>query len=304
MHVRLLGTAAGGGFPQWNCACPYCSKTRSEPNTAKPRTQSSVAVSADGENWFLLNASPDITRQIEAFPKLHPHPARHTPIQGVLITNADLDHTLGLFLLREHSPMVLYTTPTTRQTLTEGLGLERILSPYTQLLWRLLPHTHQPLSLVNKSPSGLLIQAIHLPGNPPRYWHKVSKVSVGHTVGLSLTDVQTGGRLLYLPDLPYWPGSLTTECAHCDLLLVDGTFWDEQEMIALGFSTRTATQIGHLPISGPRGSLSRLMELQTRYKVYVHINNTNPILIPRSKQRQLVESAGCLVGEDGMEFIL
>ncbi|HLI48893.1 MAG TPA: pyrroloquinoline quinone biosynthesis protein PqqB [Chthonomonas sp.] len=304
MHVRLLGTAAGGGFPQWNCACPNCSVARSDPDTAKPRTQSSVAVSADGENWFLLNASPDITHQIEAFPELYPRPARHTPIQGVLITNADLDHILGLFLLREHSPLVLYTTPTTRQTLTESLALERILNPYTQLVWRLLPHIPQPLLLSNESPSGLLIQAISLPGNPPRYGHQASKALEGHTVGLSLTDIQTSGRLLYLPDLPCWPESLTAECAHCGLLLVDGTFWDEQEMIALGFSTRTATQIGHLPISGPSGSLSHLMELHTRYKVYVHINNTNPILIPQSKQRQLVESAGCLVGEDGMEFIL
>ncbi|CEK14344.1 pyrroloquinoline quinone biosynthesis protein PqqB [Chthonomonas calidirosea] len=304
MYVRLLGTAAGGGFPQWNCACLCCSKARSDPNTVKPRTQSSVAVSADGQNWFILNASPDITLQIEAFPRLHPHPARHTPIQAVLITNADLDHALGLFLLREHSPLVLYTTPTTRQTLIEGLGIERILSPYTQLIWRLLPHIPQPLLLADESPSGLLVQAIDLPGNPPRYRLQSRDASTEHIVALSLTDAKTGKRLLYLPDLPCWPDSLTAECARCDLLLIDGTFWEEQEMIALGFSNRTATQIGHLPISGHNGSLSHLMAIRTCCKVYVHINNTNPILIPDSYQRRIVETAGCLVGEDGMEFVL
>lgn len=312
MWVRLLGTAAGGGFPQWNCACPICIKAREGVPAAKPRTQSLVAVSADQKSWFLLNASPDICRQIEAFAPLHPSPMRQTPLQGVLITNSDLDHVLGLFQLREHTRICLFTTPAIRQALCEGLGLERVLTAYTQLFWHLLPATFHPLPLEDGSTSGLLFRALPLTGTPPRYYtpsrqEKEPSDSIytdGHAVALHIQDASTHKSFLYAPDLACWDETLTTACQTCDLLLIDGTFWEEEEMLRHNLGNRTASQMGHLPISGEGGTLAILGHLPVPHKVYTHINNTNPILLEGSPHNLMVRSAGCLVGEDGMEFVL
>jgi pyrroloquinoline quinone biosynthesis protein B len=314
MYVRLLGTAAGGGFPQWNCNCDNCRSVRTAGrHGAQTRTQSCVALSGDGRRWLLLNASPDIGRQIETFaPLLPPSDTRRgTGISGVLITNADLDHTLGLLLLREGRALTVHATPAVRTTLTRGLRLHEVLSCYGGVEWREPPYRLAPLSYTDGTPSGLLYQAFLLPGKPPRYLtdddaegDDVSIPSEGQCVGYRFVDAATGGRLVFMPDLAEFSAEAQAQLLDCDALLLDGTFWSEHEMQSAGVGDTPAARMGHLPVGGPEGSLARIAALDIRYKIYVHINNTNPILLPDTPERMQVEAAGCVVGYDGMELML
>ena len=306
MQIRLLGTAAGGGVPQWNCNCLICREARIGTGRVIPRTQSSVAVSADDRHWFLLNASPDIRAQIESVPALQA-PAgkmRGSPIEAVLLTNADLDHTLGLFLLREGEKLPVHATTQVQQSLTKGVSLSAVLSSFCGLEWIEPPMGVSPLPGRDGSPSGLLCQAIPVQGHQPRFIKSSSGHEAGSVIGYRIIDEQTGGRLLFLPDVAVLDEKLSAELAECEVLLFDGTFWSEDEMQERGVGNLPASAMGHVPISGPAGSLKALAGLKIKHKIYVHINNTNPILLEDSPERATVTAAGCTIGEDGMELVI
>jgi len=312
LRVRLLGTAAGGGSPQWNCGCSTCRAVRSNAPGTVPRTQSGAALSADGIRWFLLNASPDVRIQIEGFEPLLPADGnvRGTGVEGVLITNADLDHTLGLFQLREGCPLNIHATQSVRRALTEGLSLESVLSRYCGIVWHTPPASPAPLLCADGSPSGLLYEAFTLPGKPPRYMgvQKVeAEASRGNCVGYRFFDQATGGSLVFLPDTAVLTEDTLAKMQDCDALLIDGTFWSENEMELMGVGSTPAAQMGHLPVGGNTGSLAQLAALPGRRparRIFMHINNTNPILLADSPERADVEAAGCEVGFDGMELVI
>src|SRR6185437_13284994 len=291
MQIHLLGTAAGGGVPQWNCHCAVCREARAGTGQVRPRTQSSVAISADGQSWFLLNASPDIRAQIENFQPLQPAPgkSRNSPIEGVLLTNADLDHSLGLMLLREGEKLRVHATPNVRRALTEGISFQPVLESFCGTEWIEPSLAPAPLLRRDGSPSGLTYQAIALPGKPPRFMK--SKTMDGNVVGYHITDAKTGGRLLFLPDVAVLNDTILEWLPQCEALLFDGTFWSETEMRDQGLGNLTAVDMGHAPISGATGSLKVLAELKVHHKIYTHINNTNPILMVNSFPAVAVKQA-------------
>ncbi|MBV9922057.1 MAG: pyrroloquinoline quinone biosynthesis protein PqqB [Pseudonocardia sp.] len=291
MLLRVLGSAAGGGSPQWNCGCPVCAAVRSRPQLA--RTQSSVAVSAEGRRWFLINASPDVHAQIEAFPGLQPHGDRTTPLQAVLLTDAELDHTLGLLLLREANGLRLYTTAAVHKTLCDGSGVLRTLARYCPVEWQaVVPGTDVQLS------EGLSCRAFDVPTTKRDRFG--TGTDHGRVVGYRLTD-QRGGILVYLPGVQALTPALRAEIEGCDCLLIDGTCWRDDELVRLGLASKTAREMGHLPISGPDGSLAQVRSLDVGRTIFVHMNNTNPILIPDTPERRVLEESGVEVAVDGLE---
>lgn len=299
MQVILLGTAAGGGFPQWNCWCPTCRVARSNPRRAVPRSQSSAAVSADGHRWFLLNASPDVREQIRLLCAGTPEGMRHVPVEGVLVTDAELDHTMGIALLREARHLPVYATAAVRGILECDSRILPVTAAFADV-----PVTELPLGAPvelrhrNGELAGLTVEAFTVAAGAPRF---ASREDEGHTVGFVLRD-RAGQNCAFVPGCGDLDPALLERLGQADLLLFDGTFWTDDELVALGIADRTARQMDHLPISGPDGSLVRLRELPCRKRVYTHINNSNPILIEDSPERALVEEAGLAVGADGMHF--
>ncbi len=302
MHVILLGTAAGGGFPQWNCWCPSCLAARRDPSSARHRSQSSAAISADGQRWFLLNASPDVRDQLARLPSGPSVEIRRVPIDGVLLTDAELDHTLGFVLLREARHLPLYTTPAIRAMLECDSRILPVTRAFAEVpVTELLLGTPQALHHRDGSRSGLSAEAFAVPAGPPRF---ARSHDIGHTVGMILRDEEDDSVCAFVPACGDLNAPLLERLAQADLLLFDGTFWTDNELIALGIGDRTARQMDHLPISGPDGSLEQLRKLPCRHRVYTHINNTNPMLVESSPERALVEQAGLLVGGDGLRFDL
>jgi pyrroloquinoline quinone biosynthesis protein B len=305
MHVHLLGTAAGGGFPQWNCRCLNCEGVRRGTIRARPRTQSCAAVSADGRRWFLLNASPDLRAQIESFAPLLPHGnVRGTGIQGILVTNADLDHTLGLFMLREGGRIAVHATLSVRRALDEGLRLTEVLDCYGEVDWRQPAASLSPLTYADETLSGLNYAAFSVPGKLPRYREDRASPGGEDTVGYQLVDESTGGRLVYVPALAALDREVLSRLRDADVLLLDGTFWSDEEMRTIGAGSASARAMGHLPVGPEDGSLAAIATLPAARKIYVHINNSNPILREDSPERRVVEKAGVEVGWDGLEFTL
>lgn len=305
MHVRLLGTAAGGGFPQWNCGCFNCDGVRRGTIRARSRTQSCAAVSADAQRWFLLNASPDIRVQIESFDPLLPRgTVRGTPIQGILLTNGDLDHTLGLLMLREGERLSVHATSSVRRALDEGLHLTEVLDHYAGVQWHLPPATLAPLLCADGRSSGLSYAAFPVPGKLPRYREGRTSPHEDDTVGYQLVEESTGKQLVYVPGLAALGQDVLIRLRDADALLLDGTFWSNDEMRAVGAGTTSARDMGHLPVGSADGSLSAMASLPAARKIYVHINNTNPMLREDSPQRRAVEQTGVEVGWDGLEFTL
>lgn len=292
MLLRVLGSAAGGGSPQWNCGCPVCAAVRSR--TGLARTQSSVAVSAEGRRWFLINASPDVRTQIEAFPGLHPHDERTTPLDAVLLTDAELDHTLGLLLLREARALRLYATPSVRGTLYAGSGILRTLERYCPVEWRaVVPGADLPLA------DGLSCRAFDVPTTKRARFG--AGEDHGRVVGYRLTDEHSARTLVYLPGVQALTPALRVEIEGCACLLIDGTCWRDDELVRLGLAGRTAREMGHLPIDGPDGSLAQLRSLGVERTIFVHMNNTNPILLEDAPERRIVEDSGVEVAMDGLE---
>jgi pyrroloquinoline quinone biosynthesis protein B len=295
--VRVLGSAAGGGFPQWNCACPPCRAVRDGSRPARSRTQSSIAVSPGDGRWFLFNASPDIRTQIESFPPLQPssHPrGRTVPLQAVLLTDAELDHTLGLLLLREGRGLVLHATEAVRDTLYGGTSLLRTLEAYCPVEWQpVIPGADVPLA------DGLSYQAFDVPTTKrPRFGSDAGK---GRVAGYRLTDERSGRTLVYLPSVQDLT-AVRDQLDDCTFLLVDGTCWRDDELIRLGLASKTAREMGHIPIDGSDGSLAWLARLPIERTIYTHINNTNPILLEDAPERRILEQHGMEVAVDSLDL--
>jgi pyrroloquinoline quinone biosynthesis protein B len=305
--IRVLGSAAGGGFPQWNCGCSNCVGVRKGNLAAVARTQESVAISADGRSWFLLNASPEIRQQIESFSGLHPQALRDTPIQGIVLTNGDLDHCLGLLSLRESQPLALYASEQIRRGFTEGNVLYRTLERFEgQAVWHALDLNEgaaSPLRLLNGEPSGLTLRAFAVPGKAALHLAP-AKPEAGDNIGIVIVDERTGRSLAYMPAVGANSPAVAAAVAAADCVFFDGTFWSSDELIVKGASERRAEDMAHWPIGGPEGSLSFLGRHTRARRIYIHINNTNPILREDSTERALVTAAGVEVALDGMELTL
>lgn len=296
----LLGAAAGGGFPQWNCWCPMCEATRTSPGRARRRTQSSIAVSTDGRRWFLCNASPDVREQMERLPADRTTDVRRSPVERIVLTDAEIDHTLGIVLLREGQELHLCATRAVLDTLERDSRILAITRAFAQVtVSELALDAPAPLLYREGEPSGLEVEAFAVPGDPPRFAGASAR---GHTVGLIVHDRMSGGTCAYVPGCGAVGAELRERLGAADVLLFDGTFWSDDELIALGVGTRRARDIGHVPISGDGGSLAALAGLPCQWKVYTHINNTNPILLEDSPERASVRGMGWDVGADGMRF--
>jgi pyrroloquinoline quinone biosynthesis protein B len=284
VRVRVLGSAAGGGFPQWNCHCGTCEAARAGVR-ARPRTQSSLAIRGDEGPWFLVNASPDLRQQLET---LTPRPAdgvRASPIAGVLLTDAEIDHTAGLLLLREStSPVRVFGDAGIERALRDTLV--RMLDRFCGVEW----HTLQAGRASTLEGSSLVVEPFH--------------AGAEQASGLVLRDRATGGVATYVPALARVDDGVLARFADSDLVLVDGTFWRDDELPRLGISSRTARDMGHVPLSGAGGTLEALAGLKRPRKALVHINNTNPILLEDSPERAEVVRAGVEVAYDGLEVDL
>jgi pyrroloquinoline quinone biosynthesis protein B len=293
----VLGSAAGGGFQQWKCACPSCRAVRDASRPARSRTQSSIAVSPDGGRWFLFNASPDVRAQIESFPPLQPSSnprGRAVPLEAVLLTDAELDHTLGLLLLREGRGLELHATEAVHDTLYDGTSLLRTLEAYCPVEWRpVIPGADVPLA------DGLSYQAFDVPTTKrPRFGSDAGK---GRVAGYRLTDERSGRTLVYLPSVQDLI-TVRDQLDDCACLLVDGTCWRDDELIRLGLADKTAHEMGHMPIDGSDGSLAQLALLPIERTIYTHINNTNPILLEDAPERRILQQHGMEVAVDGLEL--
>jgi pyrroloquinoline quinone biosynthesis protein B len=299
VHARILGSAAGGGFPQWNCRCPTCEAARAG-TAARPRTQSSIAVRGASGPWFLVNASPDVRQQLETLPAERGTGVRAAPVAAVLLTDAEIDHTAGLLLLRESSsPVTVYGSEAVRRALTEGFPVLPVLGHFAGAEWRTLEAGGPPLPLEGSS---LEVQAFAAGGDAPRYLDGTD--AEVEATGLTFRDRVTGGVLVYVPGLARLDEAILGRFAAADAVLVDGTFWRDDELPRLGISGRTARQMGHVPLSGPGGTLEAVAGLQRPRAILVHINNTNPVLLERSPERDAVVRAGVEVAHDGLEVEL
>lgn len=310
MRVKVLGSAAGGGFPQWNCACPNCSRLRAGLLRYQARSQAQVGVCSNDEEWYLLNASPDLRTQILSTPLLAPaQPPRHTPIAGVLLTSADVDSVAGLLHLREFQPLHIYATPSVRRIVLEENRIFHVLERANPpAIWQDVPlNTWFPLEKANSSSEETSVRCrlVPLGSAYPDY------VSAGlrralppgeAVVGLVLA--QGSNRVFYAPALPGGSDEWKDWVRSSDLCLLDGTFWAENELISAGVGSKTASEIGHVPLSGPGGLLGEFESAKRGRRVLIHINNTNPILDEESPEHREVRDAGWEIAYDGMEFQL
>jgi pyrroloquinoline quinone biosynthesis protein B len=296
--VRVLGSAAGGGFPQWNCHCETCEAARSGVR-ARPRTQSSLAIRGREGPWFLVNASPDARQQLEQLTGGHLDGVRAPPIAGVLLTDAEIDHTAGLLLLRESAtPVRIFGDAAVEHALRDGYPVLAVLERYCGVQWQTLePERATPLP-----GSSLTVEPFHVGGDAPRY---LSGADVElEASGFVLRDSAGDGVVSYVPGLARLDEDVLGRFASSDLVLVDGTFWREDELTRLGISERSARDMGHVPLSGPGGTLEALARLKRPRKALVHINNTNPILLEDSPERDAVICAGIEVAYDGLKIEL
>lgn len=306
MKIIVLGSAAGGGFPQWNCNCRNCDGVRKGRIRAQARTQSSIAVSADGIAWVLINASPDILAQIRATPALQPGRAsRDTGIAAVMLMDAQIDHVTGLLMLREGKPLPLYCTPSVWDDLNHSLPLAPVLSHYCGVQWHAI--TSQPgatESLTIPGIDGIRFTPLALKSKAPPYSPHRDRPQADDNSGLLIENTGTGATLFYAPGLGEIEPHVEAAMRNSDCVLVDGTLWTNDEMIRLGLSRKTAADMGHLYLSGPGGMIELLDAIGGRRKILIHINNTNPILDEDSKERATLGEHGVEVAFDGMEIDL
>ncbi|GJD97379.1 pyrroloquinoline quinone biosynthesis protein PqqB [Methylobacterium iners] len=299
MRIVILGSAAGGGLPQWNCRCPICSLARAEPARVRPRTQSSIAVSPDGERWLLVNASPDIRQQISDNPVLHPRGGlRHSPIHAVLLTNGDVDHVAGLLTLREGQPFTLYGTA----GILDSVNANRVFDVMSADVV-----ARRPISLGQsfEPVPGLTVTLFAVPGKVP-LWLEDETMQIGAetetTVGAM---IEAGGRrLAYIPGCARVTDDLKARIAGVDALLFDGTVLLDDDMIRAGVGTKTGWRMGHVPMTGEGGSIAALADVEIGHRVFVHINNTNPVLVEDSEERRRVGAEGWTVAHDGLTLSL
>jgi pyrroloquinoline quinone biosynthesis protein B len=299
MQAIVLGSAAGGGVPQWNCGCRICRLAWAGDPRVAARTQSSLVVSADGERWLLINASPDVRQQIAGAAPLRPRGGpRHSPIEAVLLTNGDVDHVAGLLSMRESQAFALYGTRETLSALAANALLD-VLNP--DLVTRHETVFDRPIELL----PGLRATLFPVPGKPPLWLEGPTTVIgalSGSTVGVLLEA--GGGRLAYVPGCALVDDELVRRLDGVDALLFDGTVFHDDDMLRAGVGTKTGRRMGHVPMRGPGGSIAGLAGLNVGRRIFVHINNTNPVLVEGSDERRDVEAAGWTVAHDGLRIDL
>src|ERR1700686_2768159 len=305
MHIRILGSAAGGGFPQWNCGCGNCVAVRQNAQanpTLKPRTQAQIALSSDSSSWFLAGASPDLTRQIENSPDFHPRALRDSPISGVILASADLDHVLGLLLLRELQPLRVYAAPSILRILREENSMFGMLNRVEpQVVWTSMNSGAPfPLLSADGKDSGLRCEVYYLSGRYPKYVKSANLARDEATAALFFESA-LGKRVAYIPAIGSLSDTLLEKIHHADLLLFDGTFWSDNELLRVQGSGETAHQMGHIPVEE---SLRLLKDVEVGRKMFIHLNNTNPMLNESSPEHQAVRQAGWEVAEDNWQLEL
>ncbi len=298
MQAIVLGSAAGGGVPQWNCRCPICELAWAGDPRVSRRSQSSLAVSADGERWLVVNASPDIRHQIAATPQLQPQALRHSPIAAVLLTNGDVDHVAGLLSLREGQPFTLYGTADILRSLKGNLVFDVVSPDRVERANIRLRESFEPLP-------GLHATLFAVPGKVP-LWLEENEVAIGGeaetTVGVLF---ESGGkRVAYVPGCAMVSDGLRRDLEGVDLLFFDGTVLEDDDMIRAGVGTKTGWRMGHVSMRGENGSLRMLSDVRIGRRIYVHLNNTNPVLVDGSDERREVEAAGWIVAHDGLSITL
>jgi pyrroloquinoline quinone biosynthesis protein B len=308
LRVVVLGAAAGGGVPQWNCGCPVCQDARVE-KSVRSSTQASVAVSVDGEYWFLINASPDLRQQLIATPQLHPRPGslRHSPIAGVILTNSEVDAVAGLLSMREGWPFTVYA----HERVLAILNANSIFNVLSEKLVRREPiaidRAFEP-KLPDGSPSGLEIVPFAVAGKGAWYLegkpHPGGSDGAGDTLGLRIADKSTGTHLYFVAACAEVTDDLRTRLSGASLLFFDGTVWRDDELIAAGLGSKTGQAMGHIAMSGENGAIAALAGLGIHRKIFLHINNSNPVLQFGSAERQTAERAGWQIPTDGMEVTL
>ena len=302
MQIRILGSAAGGGFPQWNCNCLNCAGVRQGSINAQMRTQSSIIVGNGSPDWVLINASPDVLTQIKQTPVLQPaRQKRDSGIAAVVLMDAQVDHVTGLMMLRErNSPLPVYATQQVFDDLTTGLPLINTLSHYCTVEQRLIRPAQENFSISELT--GIAFKPITLSSKAPPYSPHRHDPHPGDNIGLLMTDTTSGKKAFYAPGLGVIEPQVEQAMREADVLLVDGTFWTDDEMIDMGLSSKRAIDMGHLAQSGPGGMLEALASYSTKRRILIHINNTNPILREDSPQALQLQALGIEVAYDGMHL--
>ena len=309
MRIRVLGAAAGGGYPQWNCNHPNSRRARSGDSAALQRTQSSIAVSVEDEHWFLFNASPDLRQQITDNDVLHPSQGlRHSPIQGVVLTNADVDHIAGLLNLRESQPLCLYGTSKVLNVL-QANSIFNVLNPKFVKRNTLTLGESVELSFPNGRPSGIVVVPFAVPGKVALWLEDENKdvalAAVGEdTIALEVRNSSGGTEFFYVPGCAEMTDDLAARLRNAPLVFFDGTLWRDDEMIRDDVGIKTGKRMGHMSLSGEDGTIAAFKNLQVARKVFIHINTTNPVLLEDSEERALATKAGWEVSYDGMEIII
>ena len=303
MLITVLGSAAGGGFPQWNCNCPNCAGVRNGTMQTSARTQSSIAISDDGKNWVLCNASPDISQQLRATPALNrPEQLRGTAIGAIILTDSQIDHSAGLLSLREGCPHQVWCTPEVHDDLSTGFPVFPMLSHWNGGLQH---HPVEPLARFQVTVCQTLhFTAIPLLSNAPPYSPYRDRPLPGHNVALFIEDSNSGQSLLYAPGLGEPDETIMPWLQRADCLLIDGTLWRDNELSATGVGGHSGKAMGHLALAEEQGLASLLATLPARRKILIHINNTNPILNEASPERKSLEQQGIEVSWDGMVIAL
>ena len=301
MHIHVMGSGAGGGFPQWNCNCNNCKGVREGTVKASRRTQSSIAISSDGVDWILFNASPDIKKQMDDFPALQPaREVRDTAIKAILITDAQIDHVTGLLTLREHNkPWDIYCTEAVHDDLTTGFPVFNILGHFRGINWHEIKTDLESFSI--PAAPGLIFTAVPLKSEAPPYSPHRHNTVPGDNVGIRVEDTRTGKNVFYAPGLGVVEDHVLEFMRNADAVLVDGTVWTDDEMSKEGISDKRAQEMGHINQSEDGGTISFLNSMERPRKILIHINNTNPIL---NEERQVLNNAGIELAYDGMDIEL
>jgi pyrroloquinoline quinone biosynthesis protein B len=308
LRIVVLGAAAGGGVPQWNCGCPVCRASRHE-HPELQSTQASIAVSADGDHWFLINASPDLRQQLIATPQLHPHAGklRHSPIAGVILTNGEIDAVAGLLSMREGSPFTIYAHERVLSILKSN-SIFNVLSEKNVRRQRIeLDELFEP-ALPDGTACGIEVTPFAAPGKSAWYLegsaHPAGSDGDGDTLGLRIRDKATGKYFYFLAACARVTDDLKSRLAGASLIFFDGTVWRDDELIAAGLGAKTGQGMGHIAMSGDQGAIAALADLAIDRKIFLHINNSNPALLHDSTERKMAERAGWQIAADGTEITL
>lgn len=297
LRALILGAAAGGGLPQWNCGCANCAEARLSGGRIRPQTQSSIAVSVDGINWAVLNASPDIRTQLQVNRQMHPNKVRDTPVRAVVLTNGDIDHIAGLLILREKQAFSVYATPAILEIISANRlfdALDRELVTFREIV---PGQSFRPVD-------GIEMELFSVPGKVPLYMEgdEVDTRLIGdQTVGVEIRTQNS--TMYYIPGCSKLTPELEVRLTGASVVMFDGTVYEDDEMARQGVGSKTGARMGHMSMSGPDGSIEKFKPIPVARKIFVHINNTNPVWDPESAARQHAESEGWEIGYDGMEIL-